>query len=462
MGAEVVALGLQQVRRQPPAAVAVVVAERGGDRRRREPELDGHAHDAAPAGLGALDLAREERIEQQVRQLGVLVEGALDLAEEGGADDAAAAPHERDAAVVEVPPVRFRGRAHELVALGVADELRGVERLLEVVHEALLVAREDGALGAFEHGGGGDALLLDRGEAAREHGLADERQRHAFVERGDGRPLARALLPSGVEDLVHDGLSGLGLVAEDVAGDLDEIAVEIALVPLGEDRVHLLVREAEAVLHDLVDFADELHVAVFDAVVDHLDEVARAAFADPLAAGLAGVGVRRDLLEDRLHGRPGLRRAARHDGRAEQRALLAAGDAGADVEEALVLDVLAAPDRVREVAVAAVDDDVARLEVREDLLDEVVDGLAGLDEHHHLAGALEVRAELLDAVAADELLARAAARDELVHLLDGAVVHRHGEALALHVEDEVLAHHRQSDQSDVCFHVFLKSLVASG
>ena len=79
----------------------------------------------------------EERIEQQVRQLGILVEGLLDLAEERAADDAAAAPHEGDAAVVEVPFVFRRRRAHEHVALRVADDLRGVQRLANVVDEFL-------------------------------------------------------------------------------------------------------------------------------------------------------------------------------------------------------------------------------------------------------------------------------------------------------------------------------------
>jgi hypothetical protein len=44
-------------------------------------------------------------------------------------------------------------------------------------------------------------------------------------------------------------------------------------------------------LHQLVGLADQLHVAVLDAVVDHLDEVAGAVLADPVAAGLAVVGL---------------------------------------------------------------------------------------------------------------------------------------------------------------------------
>ena len=48
---------------------------------------------------------------------------------------------------------------------------------------------------------------------------------------------------------------------------------------------------AEGVPHQVVGLADELHVAVLDAVVDHLDEVAGAVLADPVAARVrAGLG----------------------------------------------------------------------------------------------------------------------------------------------------------------------------
>jgi hypothetical protein len=85
MGAEVVALGLQQVGRQARAAVAVEVgqgrAEAGigmpiGRRPSRRPRA------ARPAW--ALTMVRffEERVQQQVAQARIVVEGVLDLAEE--------------------------------------------------------------------------------------------------------------------------------------------------------------------------------------------------------------------------------------------------------------------------------------------------------------------------------------------------------------------------------------------
>ena len=154
---------------------------------------------------------------------------------------------------------------------------------------------------------GGDALVLLGREAAGEDGLGDQGQRDAQVEgRGDG-PLARPLLAGGVEDQVDHRLAGLGVVeAEDVAGDLDQVAVERALVPAGEDVVHGVGRPCRAAsFMQVVGLADELHVAVFDAVVDHLDVVARPLGPDPVAAGGAVGDLGGDRLEDRLDVRPG-------------------------------------------------------------------------------------------------------------------------------------------------------------
>ena len=83
----------------------------------------------------------------------------------------------------------------------------------------------------------------------------------------------------------------------------------------------------------VVGLGDELHVGVLDAVVDHLDEVAGAVGADVGDARLA-VGDRGDRREDRAERLVGLRGAAGHDRRAVERALLAAGDAGADEVDA--------------------------------------------------------------------------------------------------------------------------------
>ena len=176
--------------------------------------------------------------------------------------------------------------------------------------------------------------------------------------------------------------------------------------------------------------------------------MAGAVGAEPFAAGDA-IDLGGDGLEDRLEVRPGFGVAAGHDGGAFERAFLAAGDAGADVEQAALGGHFAAADGVGIVAVAAVDQDVAGFEQRTEFADQVVHRFPGADHHHDLARAGESGDEFGDAAAADQVLALAAAADEGGDLLDGAVVARDDEAAAFHVEDEVFAHDGEADDADV-------------
>ena len=89
----------------------------------------------------------------------------------------------------------------------------------------------------------------------------------------------------------------------------------------------------------------------------HLDVVACAHFSDPVAAGRAVVDFGRDRLEDVLDVGPGRRRAAGHDAQAMARAFLAAGHAGADVEQPLAFDVFLTAVGILEQRIAAVDDE---------------------------------------------------------------------------------------------------------
>ena len=135
---------------------------------------------------------------------------------------------------------------------------------------------------------------------------------------------------------------------------------------------------AEPVAQQLVGLADQLHVGVLDAVVHHLDEVPGAVGADVGAARHA-VDVRGDLLEQRAQRLVGLGGPARHDRRAVQRALLAAGDPGADEVQPALADRLLATDGVGVEGVAAVDDDVAFFHGVGEFVDDGVGGVAGLD-----------------------------------------------------------------------------------
>jgi hypothetical protein len=208
------------------------------------------------------------------------------------------------------------------------------------------------------------------------------------------------------------------------------------------------VRHAEHVLHEVVTLGDELHVAVLDAVVDHLHEVARRAGADVRDAW-AVVDLGGNLLQDRRDLLVGARFAAGHQRRAVEGAFFTTRDAHADEAEALGLELPVAPFGVVGMRVAGVEDHVPGFEERQERGDRVVDGLAGFDEQQHLARARERGHGFLGRFGADHLVAGFAARERGCRLVVGAVVDRDRKAVARDVEREVLAHHGEAGDADL-------------
>ena len=188
---------------------------------RRRPRPDATSPGRPPSA------SENEASASSVGRCGLAAYGGGDLVEEAGADDAAAAPDRRDRAEVDRPAV-LGGAGLDLVeALGVGDDLRGVERLLDVVGEALAAAPSSAAPGSPGRPAGGVAQLAVAGQRAREDGLGDAGDRDAEVERGLHRPAAGALLLGLVGDDVDERLAGVGVdVREHLGGDLDQVGVE--------------------------------------------------------------------------------------------------------------------------------------------------------------------------------------------------------------------------------------------
>ena len=140
VGAEEVALALQQVGGEFFRAIAVVVGQRAAHAGSGHALQRGGGDDLAPLRLELVDLALEVRIEQQVGEFAVAFEGLGDLLQEDGADDAAAAENLGDFSEVERPVVFLLRLAHELEALGVGTDLRAIQRGVDGLDELLLVA----------------------------------------------------------------------------------------------------------------------------------------------------------------------------------------------------------------------------------------------------------------------------------------------------------------------------------
>ena len=157
-----------------------------------------------------------------------------------------------------------------------------------------------------------------------------------------------------------------------------------------------------------------------------------------------------DGLKNRAQGLPGFRSATGHQRRAVERAFLTTGHAATHEVEALGTYFLLTLDGVLEEGVAAVDDDVARLEHLFQLLDSRVGRCTGLDHDNRGTRALQGCGELLECFGRHEVAFGAM----LIHQLFGAgvvaVEQRHRVAMVRQITRQIGAHRGQSNHTNVC------------
>src|SRR5581483_8177140 len=104
-----ISLGLQQIRRQTLAPIPVVKRKRSREGRCWNSETYCVNNGFTPRSLIFVQRLAEKVIKQQVGQFRVFVVCLFDLAKKTASNDAASAPHKRNAAHVQIPSL-FLGR----------------------------------------------------------------------------------------------------------------------------------------------------------------------------------------------------------------------------------------------------------------------------------------------------------------------------------------------------------------
>lgn len=444
---EVVTLSLQQVGGEVLGAVSVVEAEGSAESGGRDTPESTLADNISPAALGLGDGGLEEVVEEKVLKVGVAAVGVGDILEKDGADDTATTPHEGNGRLVKLPAVLAGSLLDEHEALGIGDDLRGIQGLLQIIDESLLVTGELRS-GATEKGAGAGTLVLESTQATREDSLADQGDGHAKVKSVNGSPLAGTLLASLIKDLLNERCAIVVVVLEDIASDFDQEGVQDTLVPLLEDFSDLANGHSHAALEDIIGLADELHVTIFNTIVDHLDEVTGTLITDPVAASLA-VALGGNTLEDVLDVGPGGLVTTGHERGTITSTLLTTGDTATNEADALLGKVLGTAVAVGEVGVTTIDDDITLLEVGQKRLNKLINGLSSHDQEHDTTGTLQLSAELLNGVSTNNGLALSLVGKEAVDLGGCAVESANSETVISSVKDQVLAHDGQTDQTEV-------------
>jgi len=81
----------------------------------------------------------------------ILVEGLFDLAQEPAANDASAAPHEGDAAHIQVPAILLGCGLQQHITLRVGDDLRAVERAAHIFNKCFTMVGDGADSRALEY-----------------------------------------------------------------------------------------------------------------------------------------------------------------------------------------------------------------------------------------------------------------------------------------------------------------------
>ena len=135
-----------------------------------------------------------------------------------------------------------------------------------------------------------------------------------------------------------------------------------------------------------------------------------------------------------------------------QGSFLTAGNTGADKPYLLIGKLPDAAFRILIIGVSAVDNDVARLKMRQQLRDHCIDRASGFDHQHDPARSLQVPAELLHRISGQDPFSFGAAVDESGGPVRGPVVYCDGESFGFHIENKIFPHHSESDHADIGFY----------
>ena len=136
-----------------------------------------------------------------------------------------------------------------------------------------------------------------------------------------------------------------------------------------------------------------------------------------------------------------------------QRTLLPAGDAYTHKVQTLLTQRLLTAAGLLVEGVAGVNDNVAGIQQRHQLIDHRIHWGAGLDHDQHSARRLQRLHQLLQRLSADKGAFSGVGVDQRISASDRAVVQSHRIAVASQVPGQICAHHSQAGHSNISAHV---------
>ena len=363
MRPKVVTLRLDQVRRKNGCAIAVVVGNSGRERRNRDTILHGIRNHITQRLLIIVRDFLEVRCQQQVSDTRIFCICVGDFLQELCTNNAACTEDLRNFAVVQIPVIFVRSGTQLGEPLCVRDDLTEVERATDFLDKFRFVTRKL-RFRSRQHFRRCDTLLFQRRDITCKNGFRDQRQRLAQIQRTLAGPFAGAFVCRFIQNHINQIFTLFILFGEDVFGDIDQVAVQLAFVPLSESLCQLFVRQIQATFQQRIGFCDQLHVAVFDTVVNHFHIVTGTIGTNIGHARFAIFCNCGNFSQNRRNQFVGFFLTARHDRWTFQRPFFTTGNTGTNEVKAFGRKFAITTDSVLEERVTTINDDVAFIQIR--------------------------------------------------------------------------------------------------
>ena len=303
------------------------------------------------------------RSQQQVSDLRIFGVCIGDFLQELRTDDAASTENLRDFAVVQIPVVFFRRSTQLREALSVRNDFAQIQRTTNLLDKLSFVACSL-RLRARENFRRGNALIFQRRDITCKHRLGNQRQRFAEIQRALAGPFTRTFVCSFIQNHINQVVTVFIFFGEDIFGDVNQVAAQFTVIPLGKGLRQFFVGEVQATFKQRIGFSNQLHITVFNTVVNHLHIVACAIGTNIGNAWLPVFSHCGDFGQDRRNQFIGFFLATRHNGRSFQRAFFTARNTSTDEVKAFCRKLTITTNSVLEEGVTTINDDVTFIEVR--------------------------------------------------------------------------------------------------
>ena len=226
----------------------------------------------------------------------------------------------------------------------------------------------------------GNALIFKRRDVAGEHRLCNQRQRLAEIQSALAGPFASPFVSGFIENDINQIITLFISFGEDVFGNVDEVAAQFTIVPFSKGLCQFFIAQIQATFQQRISFCNQLHIAIFNTIVNHFHIMTRAIRTDVGNAWFTVFGYSGYFSQNRSNQLIGLFLTTRHNRRTFQSALFTTGNTSPDKVKAFRRKLTIATDGVLEESVTTINNDIALIKIRFQRIDSSVCPSPGL--HH--------------------------------------------------------------------------------